>query len=163
MDQLWSPWRFRYVSEGTRTEGCIFCAMAAGDASHDRETLILDRARHNFVVLNLYPYTTGHAMIVPYAHVARLTDLDGETVGEMMNVAKKIQAALESAYHPEGYNLGMNQGRVAGAGVADHVHLHVLPRWIGDTNFMAVVGETRLHPEELHTTYDKLAAFLRRG
>ncbi|MGO9273255.1 MAG: HIT family protein [Terriglobia bacterium] len=162
MDQLWSPWRFRYVSEETRTEGCIFCAMSARDASHDRETLILDRGRHSFVVLNLYPYTTGHAMIVPYAHVARFTDLDAETLGEMMDVAKKVQVAIESVYHPDGYNLGMNQGRAAGAGVADHVHLHLLPRWIGDANFMTVVGETRLHPEELHTTYDKLAAFLRR-
>jgi len=161
MDQLWSPWRFRYVSEGIRTEGCIFCAMAARDTSHDRETLILDRARHNFAVLNLYPYATGHTIIVPYAHVDKLTDLDGETLREMMEVAKTVQAALESVYHPDGYNLGMNQGRAAGAGVADHVHLHLLPRWIGDTNFMTVVGETRLHPEELHTTYDKLAPLLR--
>ena len=161
MDQLWSPWRFRYVSEGTRTEGCIFCSMVARDPSRDRETLILHRAQYNFAVLNLYPYTTGHAMIVPYAHVPKLTDLDSETLAEMMTVARKIQGAIESVYHPGGYNLGMNQGCVAGAGVADHIHLHILPRWLGDTNFMTVVGETRLHPEELQTTYDKLVAVLR--
>jgi len=160
MDQLWSPWRFRYVNEGIQTEGCIFCSMAAREPSHDREMLILHRARHNFAVLNLYPYTTGHTLIVPYAHLARLTDLDGETLSEMMDVAKRVQQAIEVSYHPDGYNLGMNQGRVAGAGVADHVHLHVLPRWIGDTNFMTVVGETRLHPEELITTYDKITALL---
>jgi ATP adenylyltransferase len=156
MDTLWSPWRFRYVSEGTKSARCIFCDKAAGETAHDREQLILHRGQANFVILNLYPYTTGHAMIAPYAHVANLTELDSATLNEMMALAQKFQAALEEAYHPEGYNLGMNLGRSAGAGVADHVHLHVLPRWTGDSNFMTTVGETRVQPEDLLTTYDKL-------
>jgi ATP adenylyltransferase len=162
MDQLWSPWRFSYVSEGTKTQGCILCEKTALDASYDREHLILHRARRNFVILNLYPYTTGHALIVPYAHVAKLTDLDRETLGEMMELAQTTQAALEAVYHPQGYNLGINQGRAAGAGIADHLHLHLLPRWNGDTNFMTVVGETRVQPEDLQTTYDKLVGFFRK-
>lgn len=157
MDTLWSPWRFRYVSEGTKSERCIFCDKAAGDTARDREELILHRGRSNFVILNLYPYTTGHAMVAPYAHVAHLADLDAATLSEMMELAQRLQLALEAAYHPEGYNLGMNLGRCAGAGVADHLHLHLLPRWTGDSNFMTVIGETRVHPEELLTTYDKLA------
>ena len=157
MDTLWSPWRFRYVSEGTQSGRCIFCDKAAGDSSRDREQLILHRARFNFVILNLFPYTTGHAMIAPYAHVAKLTDLPAETLSEMMELAQRLHQALEAVYHPEGYNLGMNLGRCAGAGVADHLHLHALPRWTGDSNFMTVIGETRVHPEELSTTYDKLA------
>lgn len=156
MDILWSPWRFRYVSEGTKSHGCIFCDKAGADAARDREELILHRGRLNFVILNLYPYTTGHTMIAPYAHVAHLADLDAATLGEMMELAQRLQVALEAAYHPEGYNLGMNLGRCAGAGVADHLHLHLLPRWLGDANFMTVIGETRVQPEDLLTTYDKL-------
>jgi ATP adenylyltransferase len=161
MDTLWSPWRFRYVSEGTKSDRCVFCDKAAGDPVRDREQLILYRGRANFVILNLYPYTTGHTMIAPYAHVAKLTDLEAGTLGEMMELAQKLQAALETAYHPEGYNLGMNLGRCAGAGVADHLHFHVLPRWTGDANFMTVIGETRVQPEDLLTTYDKLAGVFR--
>jgi ATP adenylyltransferase len=161
MDQLWSPWRFRYVSEAGRSDGCIFCQYASGDASRDREHLILQRGRFNFVLLNLYPYTTGHAMVAPYAHVAKLTQVDSATVQEMMEMAQSLQTALEAVYHPEGFNLGMNLGKCAGAGVADHIHLHFLPRWNGDTNFMTVIGETRVHPEDLLTTYDKLMDVLR--
>ncbi len=158
MDYLWSPWRFHYVSEGIKTDRCVFCDKAAVDSSRDREHLVLHRGRTNFVLLNLYPYTTGHTMIAPYAHVPTLTELDAETLGEMMELARRVQAALESVYHPEGYNLGMNLGRCAGAGVADHLHLHLLPRWTGDSSFMTVVGETRVHPEGLLATYDKLLA-----
>ena len=161
MDTLWSPWRFRYVTEAGKTDRCIFCEKAAGVASHDREQLILHRGRTNFVVLNLYPYTTGHTMIAPYAHVADFLELEAETLREMMELAQKVQAALKASYNPEGYNLGMNLGKCAGAGVAGHLHLHVLPRWGGDTNFMTVVSETRVHPEDLLTTYDKLAGFFR--
>lgn len=161
MNQLWSPWRFRYVSEAGKTDGCIFCQYASGDASRDRERLILQRGRFNFVLLNLYPYTTGHAMVAPYAHVAKLTQDDSATVHEMMEMAQTLQTALEAVYHPEGFNLGMNLGKCAGAGVADHIHLHFLPRWNGDTNFMTVIGETRVHPEDLLTTYDKLMGLLR--
>lgn len=161
MDQLWTPWRFDYVSQAAKAEGCVFCDMAAADPARDREHLILHRARFNFVILNLFPYTTGHSIVVPYAHVADLAGVNPEALGEMIGLARDLEAALAQAYHPDGYNLGMNLGRVAGAGVADHVHLHVLPRWSGDANFMTVVGETRIHPEDLLTTYDKLLGVFR--
>jgi ATP adenylyltransferase len=159
MDILWSPWRFRYVSEGVNAEGCILCQLVTGDPSRDRANLILHRARLNFIVLNRFPYTTGHAMIAPYAHVATLGHLEGETLQEMMELAQRLHAALERTYHPEGFNLGMNLGRCAGAGVADHLHLHLLPRWSGDSSFITVIGETRVEPEDLATTYDKLLPF----
>lgn len=159
MDILWSPWRFRYVSEIVKKSGCVFCEKAAADPSCDRENLVLYRGQSNYILLNLYPYTTGHAMVAPYAHVARLADLDAESLKEMMALAQRLEAALAAAYSPEGFNLGMNLGRCAGAGVADHVHLHFLPRWFGDSNFMTVVGETRVQPEDLATTFDKLARF----
>jgi len=161
MDYLWSPWRFRYVSEGVNGDGCIFCERARGDARQDREHLILHRAQNNFVLLNLYPYTTGHTMIAPYAHLASLADLESETLNEMMRLAQRLLTALKASYNPEGFNLGMNLGRCAGAGVADHLHLHVLPRWGGDASFMTVIGETRVLPEDLLTTYDKLVGFFR--
>ena len=161
MDILWTPWRFSYVSEGVKREGCFFCEKIAADREHDPETLILYRGKRNFVVLNLFPYTTGHAMIAPYAHEPRLAGLDAETLGEMMELGQKLENALEQAYHPDGFNMGMNLGRSAGAGVAGHVHLHFLPRWTGDSSFMTVIGETRVQPEDLATTYRKLAAFFK--
>ena len=156
MDYLWTPWRFQYVNEGTRDDGCIFCEKARTDPSTDREHLILYRGKANFVLLNLYPYTVGHAMVVPYAHVAELAEAPADTLSEMMVLAQRVQCALKDVYHPEGYNLGVNMGRCAGAGVEYHVHMHVLPRWTGDSNFMTVVGETRVQPENLANTYDKL-------
>ncbi len=162
MDYLWSPWRYRYVSREPGSDDCIFCEKAKAEAREDRKNLILFRGRLNFVLLNLYPYTAGHSMIAPYQHGGELEALSGETLGEMMALAQRLQAALKASYHPEGYNLGMNLGRCAGAGVSGHVHLHVLPRWTGDANFMTVVGETRVEPEGLETTYDKLAPFFRR-
>ena len=136
-------------------KGELTCFPGSGD----RENLILHRGRLNFIVLNRFPYTTGHTMIAPYAHVATLNSLDGEALREMMELAQRVHAALESTYHPEGYNLGMNLGRCAGAGVADHLHLHLLPRWTGDSSFITVVGETRVQPEDLATVYDKLVRF----
>ncbi len=159
MDYLWSPWRFHYVSEVAKTNQCVFCDKAAANAAHDREHLILHRGKLNFILLNLYPYTTGHTMIAPYAHVPTLTEVSGETLAEMMELARKLQGALQRTYEPEGFNLGMNLGKCAGAGVADHLHLHLLPRWAGDSSFMTVVGETRIHPEDLLTTYDKLVGY----
>jgi len=161
MDYLWSPWRFRYVSEAAKAERCIFCDQAAGNPAEDRQHLILQRGHANFVLLNLFPYTTGHALIAPYAHVPWLKELPPETLTEMMILAQKIEAALQEIYKPEGFNLGMNLGRCAGAGVADHVHLHLLPRWTGDSSFMTTIGETRVQPEDVLTTYDKLAPFFR--
>jgi ATP adenylyltransferase len=160
MDYLWSPWRFGYVSEGVKKEGCVFCELHRRDAARDREHLILHRGRFNFILLNLFPYTTGHVMVAPYAHVANLGDSDISTLSEMMELARKIEAALRTSHNPEGYNLGMNLGKCAGAGVPDHLHLHVLPRWTGDSNFMTVTGETRVLPESLLVTYDKLDSAL---
>src|ERR1700734_1167171 len=143
---LWTPWRYRYIADAKKDDRCIFCdALAAKD---DPKTLIVLRGAKNFVILNRYPYTSGHVMVVPYEHIADLA--------ETMRLAQRMQAALGETYHPEGYNLGMNLGRAAGAGVTGHLHLHVLPRWSGDANFMTVVGETRVEPEELSTTYAKL-------
>jgi ATP adenylyltransferase len=158
MDHLWSPWRFRYVSQAVKSEGCPFCLRATMDSAQDREHLVLFRGRKNFVLLNLYPYTTGHVLVIPYEHVANLDQVSPETLVEMMELAQQLQITLRKSYNPEGYNLGMNLGKCAGAGVADHLHLHLLPRWTGDLNFMTVVGETRVQPEDLLATYDKLAA-----
>jgi ATP adenylyltransferase len=158
MDYLWTPWRYRYIASVKNDDRCVFCdAVAAND---DRETLILLRGEKNFVILNRYPYTGGHVMIVPYAHVADLASADPEALAEMMRLAQRLQIALQGTYRPEGFNVGMNLGRAAGAGIVGHLHLHVLPRWAGDANFMTVVGETRVEPEDLTTTYDRLNAAL---
>ncbi len=154
MDYLWTPWRYRYIADASKEDRCIFCdALAAND---DLKTLIVFRGSKNFIILNRFPYTSGHVMIVPYDHLADFPAADPETLSEMMLLAQRVQSALEANYHPQGYNLGMNLGRAAGAGVTGHIHLHVLPRWAGDANFMTVVSETRLEPEDLATTYAKL-------
>jgi ATP adenylyltransferase len=154
MDYLWTPWRYRYVAEVKNVSGCVFCNAAA--ANQDEEWLIVQRAVKNFVILNRYPYTSGHVMIVPYAHTADFSGLERDTAAEMMLLTQRVQAAIDDVYHPDGFNLGMNLGRSAGAGIADHLHMHLVPRWTGDTNFMTTVGETRLEPEDLSTTYTKL-------
>lgn len=161
MEYLWSPWRFRYISGADQPGQCVFCKLAGGDPGRDSENLILHRGRFNFIVLNLYPYTTAHALVVPYAHVAQLVELQAESMAEMMEMAQRLNSSIAAAYRPEGYNLGMNIGKAAGAGVADHLHLHFLPRWFGSSNFITVVGETRVLPEDLNTTYAKLASFFR--
>ncbi len=154
MDYLWTPWRYRYITDAAKDDRCIFCdALAMGD---DAKSFIVFRGKKNFIILNRFPYTTGHVMIVPFEHVAELSVCDLETLAEMMQLAPRVQTALAANYRPEGYNLGMNLGRCAGAGVTGHVHLHVLPRWAGDTNFMTAVGETRIEPEDLSVTYEKL-------
>jgi ATP adenylyltransferase len=158
MDYLWTPWRYRYIAGGVKDDRCIFCLAA--EANDDSQSLIVLRARKNFVILNRYPYTSGHVMVVPYAHVATLAASEPEVLAEMMALAQRIERALDNLYRPDGYNLGMNMGRAAGAGIAGHLHLHVLPRWIGDTNFMTTVGETRIQPEELATTYQRLRGAL---
>jgi ATP adenylyltransferase len=159
MDYLWTPWRYRYIaSGGSKDDECIFCAAAEGH--DDTQSLIVLRAPKNFVILNRYPYTSGHVMVVPYAHRATLAESEPEALAEMMALAQRIERALESLYHPNGYNVGINIGRAAGAGIPGHLHLHVLPRWIGDTNFMTAIGETRVQPEELATTYERLRGAL---
>ena len=154
MDYIWTPWRYRYIAHTGKSVGCIFCDAPA--ANQDAETLIVLRGVKNYVILNRFPYTSGHVMIVPYTHTADFGRLDSETSTEIMQLAQRMQAALDATYHPEGYNLGMNLGRSAGAGIADHLHMHLLPRWTGDTNFMTSIAETRLEPEELAVTYARL-------
>ena len=158
MDYIWSPWRYRYVAEASKDDGCVFCRSL--EANDDRQTLIVQRAEKNFIILNRYPYTSGHVMIVPYAHSAELTAAPPDVLSEMMLLAQRVQKAQEQLYHPEGYNIGMNLGRAAGAGITGHLHLHVLPRWSGDSSFMTVIGETRTEPEELSTTYERLRKVL---
>ena len=160
MDYIWTPWRYQYMQQAASGSqpACIFCdAMARKD---DAETLIVHRGAKTFVILNRFPYTSGHVMIVPYAHVAELNLCDAETLAEIMHLAQRAETALRANYKPDGMNLGMNLGRAAGAGVVGHLHLHVLPRWIGDSNFMTVTGETRVHPEDLKTTYERLSKAL---
>ncbi len=152
MDWIWSPWRFQYVSAAP-SEGCVFCR--ALDQS-DEESFVLYRGRENFVIMNVFPYTSGHLMIAPRAHVRELWQVNKSTSDEMMDLAKWAQRILGEVYHPDGYNLGMNLGQAAGAGIADHFHLHLLPRWFGDTNFMTVIGESRVIPEDLSLSYTRL-------
>jgi ATP adenylyltransferase len=156
MDYLWTPWRYQYITKTTDDVECVFCAAAA--ASDDKAWLVVYRGARNLVICNRYPYTSGHIMVVPYEHVATLEDVADETLVELIRLARRSERHLRTVYHPEGLNMGMNIGRSAGAGIAGHVHLHVLPRWRGDTNFMTVVGETRVVPEDLEVTWEKLRA-----
>jgi ATP adenylyltransferase len=158
MDYLWTPWRYSYVTTAdTKTGDCIFCAAAA-DKEHDRERLVVYRATRNFVILNRYPYTSGHLMVVPHEHVDTLTRLGDETLFELIGLAKRAETHLREVYRPDGLNLGFNLGRSAGAGIAAHLHMHVLPRWNGDTSFITCVSETRVLPEDLGVTWERLRA-----
>lgn len=157
MDHLWTPWRYQYIKSADDQPGCIFCqALDSGD---DQAALILHRAQRNFVLLNRYPYTNGHLMIAPLTHGGELEDVPADTLAEMMHLAQQSQKAMKEVYEPDGFNLGMNLGRAAGAGVVGHVHLHVLPRWVGDTPFITTTAETRTLPEELSTTFKNLKPF----
>jgi ATP adenylyltransferase len=157
VDVLWSPWRYDYIKRdgGNQIGGCVFCNILESSAS-DEELFVLKRAEFNFVILNIYPYTSGHLMVVPYAHLETLDQGDPAATTEMMDLVKRSQAAIAEVYRPDGINLGMNLGKAAGAGVAGHYHMHVLPRWVGDVNFMTAVGQTRTIPETLPTTYERL-------
>jgi ATP adenylyltransferase len=163
VDHLWSPWRYRYVSSAAPPSSgpaeCLFCAIA--ESSDDRANLVAFRGQYNFLLLNLYPYTSGHLMIAPYAHVATLEEAAPEALEEMMRLARRADRALRGLYKPDGMNLGMNLGSCAGAGVAGHIHMHVLPRWCGDSSFITTVGETRVLPEELPVTWERVSAALR--
>ncbi len=155
MDRVWSPWRYRFVTEGAPEGECVFCSLAR-DSANDERNFVVHRAHFNFVVLNLYPYTAGHMLIVPYEHVRALNETRPETTAELFQLARVAEAALDRAYHPDGKNLGMNFGSAAGAGIAEHIHMHVLPRWTGDANFLSTIGETRLLAEDLPVTWRKL-------
>jgi len=155
MEHLWSPWRMKYIQQHEPSGGCVFCAAhkAAQDGPHN---LVLYRAEHSFVILNAYPYSNGHLMVVPYEHHPTIEDLGCEVRAEMMELVSQAMTVLRSVYHPEAFNMGANIGAAAGAGIAAHVHIHILPRWAGDTNFMSTIGQTRVIPEELPETYRRL-------
>jgi ATP adenylyltransferase len=153
MDTLWAPWRIGYIT-AEKPDGCIFCLKPSQD--RDAENFILHRGTHCFVVLNIFPYNNGHLMVVPYRHVPSIEDLSVETVTELMTLTQKALTVLREELRPTGFNIGINQGVPAGAGVADHVHQHVVPRWVGDTNFMPVIGDTRVMPQSLESSYKLL-------
>ncbi len=160
MNRLWAPWRITYVSGSPPVPGCIFCEALAG--TDERQQLLLQRGPAAFLVLNAYPYASGHVMAVLNRHVATVVDATVEELADAMRLVQAATDALRREYRPDGFNIGINQGRVAGAGVADHLHIHVVPRWAGDTNFMPVLGDTKVLPEALETTYDRLKTALGR-
>jgi ATP adenylyltransferase len=157
MEHIWTPWRYTYITNVDSTPGCVFCNLLAhGD---DRTNLILFRGKYNFIVLNLYPYTSGHVMVIPFQHEASLAGLDADTTTEMMELTKKLQTIIQDEYKPNGFNIGLNLGRAAGAGVKEHLHLHIVPRWVGDANFMTAIAEARVLPEALSETYERLIKY----
>jgi ATP adenylyltransferase len=154
LNHLWSPWRMTYIQDNKKEEGCVFCkAYAEPDGI---QNLIIYRGQQSFVILNRYPYTSGHLMVVPNVHAATLQELAAEIRAEMMEIAAKVLTVLSAEYQPQGFNLGMNLGEVAGAGIVEHIHLHIVPRWGGDTNFMSTTATTRVLPEALGDTYDRI-------
>ncbi|MBI5648885.1 MAG: HIT domain-containing protein [Chloroflexi bacterium] len=162
MKHLWTPWRMPYLKapKETTMTGCIFCDKFRANGEQDRDNLVLWRGQRAGIVMNLYPYTNGHLMVAPYAHTGELETLDAVTLQEMMLLVAQSIRALRAYANPHGFNVGANLGKCAGAGVEDHVHLHIVPRWNGDTNFMPVLAETRMIPEMLPDTYDKIFSVL---
>lgn len=160
MEQLWAPWRMAYIARESPSEeeGCFLCAKLAGH--DDAANLILARGRRCFVIMNLFPYNSGHLMIAPTEHVPTIGHLDAPTLTELMTLAQRCLGALGASLRPDGYNMGINQGKVAGAGLEEHVHFHIVPRWNGDTNFMPVLGDVKVMPELLENTYRKIRAAL---
>jgi ATP adenylyltransferase len=158
MDYLWTPWRYAYVTNAEKITGCIFCELPKlGD---DAKARIVHRGRDCYIVLNSFPYTPGHVMIVPFAHLDELQKLSAAAAHEMMEMTQQMEGVLRSLYTPDGINVGMNVGKAAGAGVAGHIHMHALPRWVADGNFLSVVGETRILPETLDQTYARIKGAL---
>src|SRR5437016_1914151 len=153
MDRLFTPWRYQYITSADQLTGCLFCELLKQD---DAKAGIVLRGEHCFIALNAYPYTSGHVMIAPYEHLDQLVKLPRAAADEMVVLSQRMEALLCALYRPDGINLGMNIGKAAGAGVAGHVHMHVLPRWVADANFMTTVGETRILPEALATTYKRM-------
>lgn len=157
MENLWAPWRIEYILS-KKAPGCIFCDKPQEDK--DQENLILYRGKYHFIIMNAFPYNNGHMMIVPYRHISTLSGWSSEEQKEFMELADLAVNLLKAAMKPDGFNLGINMGQVAGAGIADHIHLHVVPRWNGDTNFMPVLSDTRVISEHLRATYEKLKSTL---
>jgi ATP adenylyltransferase len=153
--RIWAPWRLKYLKQAGNNDECIFCTKP--DQGDDREALIVHRGERCFVILNLFPYTNGHLMVSPFEHIGRFQEIPAETTAEMNALAQRSMEILESVYGPEGFNLGINQGRIAGAGVEGHIHLHVVPRWAGDNNYMPVIADTKVMPQSLEESYDALS------
>jgi ATP adenylyltransferase len=158
MDYLWTPWRYAYVTNSAKTSDCIFCDLL--NLGDDAKARIVYRGQFCFIILNTFPYTPGHVMIVPYAHLDELRKLPLDAAHEMIDLSQRMETILRQLYRPDGVNLGMNIGKAAGAGVAGHIHMHALPRWVADSNFLSVVGETRILPETLEDTYEKIRTAL---
>ncbi len=156
MEQLWSPWRMQYILGEKHGQSCVFCQAFA--ATEDREYLVLHRGRHSGVILNLFPYNNGHLMIIPYAHQPTFEGLEPEALAEIMTLMNRCVTVLRAAMNAQGFNIGVNMGQVAGAGIGDHVHMHIVPRWAGDTNFITTLGHVRCIPESLQDSFDKLLA-----
>ncbi len=159
MDRLWTPWRFEYIRNAEQATSCVFCQIL--EEARDAENLVLLRGRNAFIILNLFPYTSGHLLVVANRHLSFLSDARPEELNEIIQLTRQCEDALRQEYHPAGYNMGFNLGRVAGAGVEHHLHMHVVPRWTGDSNFVSVVGETRVLPEELPETYKRLLPYFK--
>lgn len=154
MDYLFTPWRYAYITTPEKPGECVFCAQLR--KNDDAKALIVHRGKHCFVILNAYPYTSGHVMVAPYEHTDQLQKLSSEAAEEMMALMQKLEGVLRELYKPDGLNMGINLGKAAGAGVAGHIHMHVLPRWVADANFVSVIGETRVIPEALEETYRRI-------
>ncbi len=159
MKVLWAPWRIEYI-RSPKHDGCIFCDFPK--ENRDRERLILYRGKHSFIIMNNYPYNPGHIMVAPYRHVGEWENLSDDEIMDMMRLTKLAVRAIKEAMNPDGFNIGVNIGSVAGAGVVGHVHIHVVPRWNGDTNFMPVIADTRVIPQAIRETYDELKAAIDR-
>lgn len=157
LQRLWAPWRFGYIAGDDTIDGCPFCVLPARGPDRDRESLIVHRGRHSYVIFNAWPYNPGHLMVVPYAHEAELSALPADAAAELWSLGCRTVEVLEQRVAAQGVNLGMNLGAAAGAGIAAHLHLHVVPRWVGDTNFISVVGAARVLPRALEEMYDELA------
>jgi ATP adenylyltransferase len=151
---IYAPWRFKYVTSHSSTKGCILCQ--ARDSGKDKDSYILHRGKFCFIILNLFPYNNGHIMVVPNSHVKHLNHLKKEQLIELITLATQCESVLEKVYQPQGFNLGMNIGKCSGAGIDDHIHLHIIPRWDADTSFITAIGQTRIIPEDIKTTFKKL-------
>jgi ATP adenylyltransferase len=156
IEQIWAPWRLQYIESAGKSERCIFCDFPAQGEAHDADNLIVHRSPYGFLILNAFPYSNGHLMVVPFRHTTSMEDYSDEELLDIMKLTRLSLRLLQSAYHPEGFNTGLNIGRVAGAGIANHLHWHIVPRWNGDTNFMTAVSGIRVIPERLENTYKRL-------
>jgi len=157
MKHLWAPWRMKFLDTHAKTLGCVFCTLPAEDA--DEKNLILHRSTHCFVIFNKYPYNPGHLMVIPFRHTSNFLELTADELLDMQQQLQTSMAALKKQMEPQGFNLGMNLGEAGGAGIRDHLHYHIVPRWNGDTNFMPALGHTKVLPETLDATYKKLKSF----